>query len=123
MNPELTSQDSPLGSATRFLLELLAWVAAPWAIWGRSAGVAIAVAILLVTVPAVFSTPGDKNQVVIPTPGPARLAIEALLAAVAVVGAWVAWSPVAGVAVLVLAAVSIVAQRRRLAWLSRAGLA
>ena len=85
--------DTPLSSATRFGIEIVAWVAAPWAaaeIVG-SAWATLPVFLILLALPALFNTPGDENVTGIATPGPIRILIEMLLIAVAIVGTLIVW--------------------------------
>jgi len=111
--------DSPAGAATRFAVELCAWVAAPWAAaqWSWVAG-ALVLAVL-VALPATFNVPGDKHHGGRAVSGRVRIGIELVLVAAAVVGAvlaWPAWA-VAGVATLVVA--DLVVGLPRWAWLLR----
>ena len=46
--------------ALRFLTELIAWVAVPWALWPHGPALAIAAVVLLIGLPTVLSTPGDR---------------------------------------------------------------
>ena len=41
----------------RFLTELIAWVAVPWALWPHSIALAIGALVFLIGLPAVVSTP------------------------------------------------------------------
>ncbi len=47
--------------------------------------------VVLIGLPAVFSTKGDKRQVLVPTPGPLRVVIEILLYAVVAVAPRIIW--------------------------------
>lgn len=76
--------DSPLSSALRFLTEVIAWVACPWAVTGASGWLAALTLEVLVGLPAVFSTRGDKRRIIVATPGPLRVLIEIALHAAAV---------------------------------------
>jgi hypothetical protein len=110
--------DSPLGAATRFLSELTAWVAAPWAASRVSWILAVVVLVVLVALPAAFNVPGDKHKIGgRAVTGPVRIGIELLLFAAAVAGASVAWPEWAAVLVLVLVLVAAAANRRRWRWL------
>ena len=68
------SLDTPLTSGLRFLAEVIAWVAGPWAAAEQSIWLVVPTVVLLVGLPAIFSTPGDKRQIVVATPGPLRVA-------------------------------------------------
>ena len=78
--------DTPVSAGLRFSVEILAWVAGPWAATELTFWLWPPAAILLIGLPAVFSTRGDKRQVLVPTPGPVRVLIELLLHAVAIGG-------------------------------------
>jgi hypothetical protein len=111
--------DTPLSAGLRFLVEVIAWVAGPWAAARLTLWLALPTAIILVGTPAIFSAKGDKKQVLVPTPGPVRVAIELLLHAVAVAGPWIVWpAPFALLATLVVAA-ALITGLPRLRWLLR----
>ena len=55
--------DTPVSAGLRFAAEIIAWVAGPWAATAAAGWVAAPVAIVLVGLPAVFSTASDKKQV------------------------------------------------------------
>jgi hypothetical protein len=110
--------DSPLASATRFLSELTAWVAAPWAASRVSVILAVVVLVVLVALPAAFNVPGDKHKVGgRAVSGPVRVGIELLLFTAAVAGAASAWPVWAAMAVAVLVVVAAVANLPRWRWL------
>ena len=110
--------DSGLGSATRFLTELTAWVAAPWAAARVSWLLAIAVLVVLVALPSVFNVPGDKHRVGgVAVPGAVRIGVELVLFGAAIAGAVIAWRTWAWLLVVALVAVTIVAQLKRWRWL------
>jgi hypothetical protein len=75
--------------------------------------------ILLVGLPSVFSTPNDKNKVVVPTPGPVRVAIEFFLFSVAAIAPWFVWSRTASVVAVVIVVATVVAGVPRMKWLVR----
>ena len=116
----ISPYDTPLSSGMRFLVELIAWTAGPWAVaqlvghWWP----AIPAAAVLIAVPAIFSTPGDKRQVIVATPGPVRLLMEIDLMAVAVAGAFIAWPIEAAVAVAVIVVAAAAAGVPRARWLA-----
>jgi hypothetical protein len=110
--------DTWLSGGLRFLVELIAWVAGPWAM-GEWLGVwagAIAL-VVLVALPAVFSVPGDKHQVIVPVPGALRFSLELDLGIVAAVAAWVAWPPAAAVTATVVVVLAQLTGWRRSRWL------
>jgi hypothetical protein len=80
-----------LSSLLRFAAEIVAWVAVPWALAAHSpvfAGVAL---LLLIGLPAVFVTPGDKVKVVVAVPGYVTVGLVVLQLVSAVTAAWAAW--------------------------------
>ena len=115
----LDNHDTASSSSTRFLIELAAWVAGPWAAasLAGSRWVAVPVALVLVAVPAVFSTPGDKNQIVVPTPGPTRVLIEVVLLVAAIGAAALVWPWWAALIVALVGIAMLVTGRNRLRWL------
>jgi len=116
---ELDNHDTAWSSATRFAIEVIAWVAGPWAAadLAGSGWVAVPVLIALVAVPAIFSTPGDKNQVVVATPGPIRVAIELGLLGVALVASSLVWPGWVVAIVVLLGIAMVVTGRSRWRWL------
>ena len=111
--------DTPLSSGLRFLTELIAWTAGPWLAAGVSKWLILPTLLVLVGLPAVFSTSGDKKNVVVPTPGPVRVAIELGLYAVAGTIPWFLWPvPVAWAALLIVLA-SLGFGMPRILWLLR----
>ena len=118
---ELSPPDTPLAAGTRFGIEVIAWIAGPWAV-AQLTGSSVAtvlVAVVLVAAPAVFSTPGDKNLVVVPTPGPIRIAIELALVLVAVAASAIVWPFWARIPIAVLALVMLVSNGPRMRALGR----
>jgi hypothetical protein len=111
--------DTPLSGGLRFAVEVLAWVAAPWAAAQEAWWLAVPLLLVLVALPAVFSTPGDKRQVIVATPGPLRVGIELLLHAAAIAGAWLAWPAWAAVLVAIVVAAALITGLPRLLWLLR----
>ncbi len=105
-------------SALRFLTELIAWVATPWALWPHSPFLAIAAVVLLIGLPTVFGTPGDKpGGAPVPVPGAVTVLLVLLQIVAAAVAAWVAWPWWAAVPVTVLCLVvpfTELPRRRRL---------
>jgi hypothetical protein len=113
--------DSAASSATRVAAELATWIAGPWAAAELAGGpwAILPAALVLVGVPAVFSTVGDKKTVLVPTPGPVRLAIELVLAAIGVVSAWLVWPVWAALLVSAIAAAMLVTNAPRFRWLAQ----
>lgn len=120
-SPGISPYDTVASSSLRFVVELVAWVVGPWAVASSTgtAWTAVPTAAVLIGLSSIFSTPGDKNNVIVPTPGPLRLAIELFTIAVAVIGAWIAWPQWAAVIVTGLALADVVAGIPRTRWLAR----
>jgi hypothetical protein len=113
-----TSPNRPgAASALRFVTELVAWVATPWALAPHSVALAVASVVVLVGLPTVFATPGDKPRVMVPAPGPVTVGLVLLQLVAAVVSSWLAWpAPVAAV-VTALAGLTVVLEVPRWRWL------
>ncbi|MET7289944.1 hypothetical protein [Streptomyces sp. NPDC005573] len=109
--------DDRIPSALRFTTELVAWVAAPWALASWSWPLALLSVVVLIGLPTVFSTPGDKARVIVPVPGAVTILIVLLQLVAAVTAAWAAWPPYVAALVAVLAAATVVTERRRWRWL------
>ncbi len=111
--------DRPASAILRFLVEVIAWVAGPWAAAEVHIVLAVPVLLVLLALPSVFSTPGDKHQVIVATPGAIRLGIEALLIAVAAAAPWVIWPTWAAGPATVIVAGAVVFGLPRSLWLLR----
>lgn len=112
--------DTPASSGSRFAIELVAWIAGPWAagdLFG-SAWAAVPALLVLVGLPSVFNTPGDKHVAGIATAGPIRIGIEMFLLAVAVAGAWIVWPVWAAAAVTVIGIAMLITGLARYRWLA-----
>ncbi|MCU7824922.1 hypothetical protein KSNIM_25435 [Kitasatospora sp. DSM 101779] len=96
----------------RFLTELVAGVAAPWALAGVPLRLSAAALLVLIGPPTLLATPGDKKQVLVPVPGYVTVGLV-LLQPAAVAGAWAVWPSRAAVPVTVLAAACPVTERPR----------
>ncbi|MDN0198517.1 hypothetical protein [Streptomyces sp. S.PNR 29] len=110
--------DDRTAPVLRFATELAAWVATPWALSGHSWLLAVLAVVVLIGLPTVFSTPGDKAQVIVPVPGRVTILLVLLQLAAAVISAWLAWPSWAAVLVSLLAATTLVTERRRWQWLA-----
>jgi hypothetical protein len=117
--PGPSPYDTYASGSLRFLMELVAWIAGPWAAADLtgSGWTAIPVLVVLLALPSVFSTPGDKHQVIVATPGPVRLVIELILIAVAVTGAWIAWPAWLAAMTTVAALATLITGLPRTRWL------
>jgi hypothetical protein len=86
------SAAQPDGSSVwRFAAELVAWIAAPWALATHSPVLAGVVLLLLIGLPTVFATPGDKTKVIVAVPGWVTVGLVVLQLLAAVFGSWAAW--------------------------------
>ncbi|WP_235916428.1 hypothetical protein [Antrihabitans cavernicola] len=103
----------------RFLTEIIAWVATPWALWSVSPILAVLSVIVLIGLPTVFATPQDKKQVLVPVPGVVTIAILALTLAAAAIAPWIVWNPIVAVLCVVLVIATIVFEIPRWRWLVR----
>ena len=114
--------DNPVGAVSRFLVEIAAWVAAPWAVGRTHWALGAVVLVVLLWLPGVYSVPGDKNFSGRPVSGPVRIGIEVLLMAAAVYGAWAVWPQWAAITVTVVTGIAVVSNLARWRWLApRAG--
>ena len=111
--------DTPLSSGLRFLVEVIAWVAGPWAAATQSFWLFIPAAVVLIGLPAIFSTRGDKRQIVVATPGPLRALLGLGIQIVAVGAAWVVWPVWLAVASTVAVAAAFATGIPRTIWLLR----
>ena len=111
--------DTPVSSGLRFSVEVIAWVAGPWAATEVSPWLAIPVVLVLIGLPSVFSTEGDKKQVVVATPGPARVLIELILHAVAIAAPWVVWPAWLATVTTLTTVTALATGAPRLRWLLR----
>jgi len=119
--PGISPFDTTASSGFRFVIEIVAWVAGPWAIaeLGGSGWLAIPALAVLFGLPALFNTRGDKASTIVATPGPLRILIEMLLLAAAVVGAWVVWPVWAAIIVSLVGAAMLVTGLPRYRWLAK----
>ncbi len=119
MSPLNHPYDTVLSSGLRFLTELIAWVAGPWAASLYSNWLVVPAIVLLIGLPSIFSTTNDKNTVVVPTPGGIRVVIEFFLFSVAAVAPWFVWSPGIAAAAAIIVLATIVTGAARTRWLLR----
>lgn len=109
--------DDRTASALRFATELIAWVATPWALAAHSWLLAALSVLVLIGLPTLFSTPGDKAHVIVAVPVWVTILLVLLQLAAAVISSWSAWRTWAAAPVTVLAAATVVTERRRWIWL------
>ena len=116
---QLHPYDTPLSSGFRFLSELIAWVSGPWVATQVNPFLAILVLVVLIGLPTVFSTKGDKRHTIVDTPGPVRVLFELLQYSVAAIAPWLIWpTPIAAICVLIVV-VALALGLPRLSWLLR----
>ncbi|MEV6943807.1 hypothetical protein AB0N07_17760 [Streptomyces sp. NPDC051172] len=113
--------DDSRASVLRFATELVAWIATPWALWPYSWPLAVLAVLVLIGLPAVFSTPGDKEKVVVAVPGWGTVLLVLLQLVAAVISAWRLFPVWAAVLVSLLAAATLVTERPRWRWLLAGG--
>ncbi|KAB2382726.1 hypothetical protein [Actinomadura montaniterrae] len=118
-SPGGAAPDGRAASALRFLAEIIAWVAAPWALAPHSIVLAVLADVVLIGLPTVFSTPGDKARVMVPVPGVVTIGLVLLQLAAAVAASWAAWPMPVAVAVTVLCAAVVAFEQPRWRWLVR----
>jgi hypothetical protein len=106
----------------RFLAEVIAWVGAPWALWRHSIPLAIGAVVLLIGLPALFSTPGDRpgGGTLVSVPGIGTILLVLMQLTAATVAAWVIWPVWAAAAVTALCLIVLVTEQPRWRWLLRA---
>jgi hypothetical protein len=114
--------DSPnrvnAASGLRFLTELIGWTATPWAMHRFGWAAAVAALLVLVGLPAVVGTPGDRPfDPPVPIPGAAMLVLVLLEAAAAAVSPWFAWPLWAAAVSTGLTATSLALEFPRHRWL------
>ncbi|MGD1218580.1 hypothetical protein AB9Q10_09085 [Streptomyces krungchingensis] len=109
--------DDRTASVLRFATEIVAWVATPWALADYSWLLAVLSVVVLIGLPTVFSTPGDKANVIVAVSGPVTIVLVLLQLAAAVVSSWVAWPLWAALVVSAMAAATLLTERPRWRWL------
>lgn len=109
--------DDRTASALRFATEVIAWVTAPRALAEQSWLLAAPSVVVVISLPTFLSTPGDKAHVIVAVPGWVTVLLVLLQLVVAVICSWSVWPARAAVLVTVLAAATVVTERRRWTWL------
>jgi len=104
-----------LRGALRFLTELIAWVATPWALWPHSPALAVGAVILLIGLPAVFNTPGDRpgGGALVAVPGTVPILLLLLQLVAATASAWAIWPWWAAVPVTALCLIVPISEQPR----------
>ncbi|NEA23010.1 hypothetical protein [Actinomadura bangladeshensis] len=116
-SPGGAAPDGRTASVLRFLAELTAWIATPWALAPHSVPLAAASVAVLIGLPTVFSTPGDKARTVVAVPGIVTIALVLLQLAAAVAASWTAWPMPVAIGVTALCLAVVVLERPRWRWL------
>jgi hypothetical protein len=117
-HPSHAAADPLSASAPRFLVEIIAWIAAPWALATHSIWLAVLADVLLIGLPTVFGMPGAKKQKN-PVSIPARpaIALELLQPVTACVAAFTAWAAIVASLVVVASLAACLLQLRRWRWM------
>ncbi|MDX3098267.1 hypothetical protein PV703_09760 [Streptomyces sp. ME01-24h] len=113
------SQNDYARGALRFLTELIAWVGAPWALWPHSIALAIGAVVILIGLPAVFGTPGDRpgGGTPVSVPGIVTILLVLMQLAAATAATWALWPWWAATAATVLCLTVTVTEQPRWRWL------
>ena len=109
--------DTPASSGLRFLSEIIEWVACTWLAWLVSPFLGILVLVVLIGLPTVFTTPGDKNQTIVATAGPYRLLLELSVHAVGLYCVWKLWPFWAFVVSVIVVVAGLIVGLPRIKWL------
>lgn len=110
--------DSMVSATSRFVVELVAWIAAPWALAPYSAVLAVLAVVALIGLPGVFGMPGAKElRPAVPVAAWLAVALELLQPFVACVAAFAAWSTAAAGIVVIAALIACALQLRRWRWM------
>ena len=101
--------------SVRFAAEIIAMVATAWALWPVSIPLAIAAVLVLIGLPAVFSTPGDRpgGGGPIAVPGAVTILFVVIDLVAATVAAWFVWPWWLAVAVTLLCVVVLGTEQTR----------
>lgn len=105
--------------ALRFLTELIAWAGAPWALWPHSAALAICALVLLIGLPALMSTPGDRpgGNALVAVPGIVTVLLVLMQLAAATAAAWAIWPWWTATVVTLLCLTVTLTEQPRWRWL------
>ncbi|SEM15581.1 hypothetical protein [Streptacidiphilus jiangxiensis] len=110
-------------TALRAGLELVGWIGLPIALWDHSVLAAIGVDVLLIGVPAIFQTPGDKPGTNIAVPGWVTIVMVLAELGGGVAAAWLLFWPWLAVVVTGLAVLTCFTELPRWRRLLAPGLA
>ena len=111
--------DTIFSAESRFAIELVASIASPWVAADLAGNwlAAIPALAVLVALPGVFSTTGDKRHVAVAAPGRIRFLIEVLLSAIAVASTLVVWTYIGAIMVAIGVILMFVTGAPRAKWL------
>ncbi|GAA4633204.1 hypothetical protein GCM10023196_069870 [Actinoallomurus vinaceus] len=118
---EASRKRPDVASALRFATEIVAWVATPWALAGHSVLLAVVADVILIGLPTILATPGDKATVIIPVPGYVTVAMVVLQLAAAAISSFAVWPLPVAVGVWALALATLVTELPR--WRRLCGVA
>ncbi|WP_426594412.1 hypothetical protein ACPPVS_02580 [Cellulomonas sp. McL0617] len=110
-----------VSSIFRFTTELVAWIATPWVLSRHSVVLAVLSVVVLIGVPTIFGTIGDRGhgRPPVPVPGFVTIGIVLMEFTAAVVASWLLMPTIAAIVVTALVAVGVVTEQPRWRWLLR----
>lgn len=113
--------DDRLSSIFRFSTELVGWVATPWVLSYHSWILAVLSVLVLIGVPTVVGTTGDRGHPPpkVHVPGFVTIGMVIMEFAAAVVSSWFLMPAYGAVLVSVLVAIGVVTEQPRWRWLLR----
>jgi hypothetical protein len=109
--------DTLLASGFRSMSEVIAWVTGTWTLGAVHPLWGVFALIVMIGLPTVFTTKGDKKHMMVPTPGPIRALVDFLQFAVAAIAPWFVWPVWAAILSGVIVLAALVFGRRRYHWL------
>ncbi|GAB2538467.1 hypothetical protein [Nocardia heshunensis] len=115
-SPNLTDRGR-IPALLRVLTELVGWITLPWGLFHYSVIWSILAVVVLIAVPGVFATPGDKDQIMVPVHGIVTITFMLLELGGALWGAILVLPGWAVGIVAVLAAITVVTELPRWRWL------
>lgn len=125
MTDRLSAADPPpgdrAGSACRLTIELVGWIAAPWALGSSSPLLGLSAVVVLIGLASVFGTAGDRGQPkppLVAVPGYVTVALVLVQFAAALIASWYL-QPWFGFVVLWLVLIGVAAELPRWRWLLR----
>lgn len=76
-SPNLTDRGR-IPALLRVLTELVGWITLPWGLAHYSWAWSVLAVVILIVVPGIFATPGDKDQITVPVHGTVTIAFMLL---------------------------------------------